>query len=234
MKYLYLNHKELKKHINKPFFLPVGTIEAHGGGPLGTDAIIPQYLSEKIAEKVKGIEMPTVYYGITNSLYGYTGTIDVGEAFEEYVYRIGKSLARYGIKYLFIMNGHGGQIDELNRVGSNLWKEHNIHTAVIEWWIACAEICRETFGSLTGHSGADEFSAVAAILNLDFQKWKEEKNFTVSKGIKTYPSPAPIIYYSTGENKMPDIKTAKQFLKKIVDCLTIKVNEILKQWKNAN
>ena len=231
MKCLYLNHKELGKYVEKPFFLPVGTLEAHGGGPIGTDAIIPKYLSKKLAEKTEGIEMPPIYYGITNSLYGYTGTIDIGEIFEEYIYRIGKSLSRYGIKYLFIMNGHGGQIDELNKVGSRLWKEHKIKTAVIHWWMACEKICTETFGGLTGHSGADEFSIVAAILNLDFKKWNEEKSFLAENGIKTYPSPASIIRYSEKSGKMPDIDTAKEFLEKIVKCLETKVNKIITAWK---
>ncbi len=232
MKLIYMNHRELKKYIDSPFFLPVGTIEAHGGGPLGTDVIIPQYISEKVAEIFNGVELPPVYYGITNSLFGYPGTIDVGDILEEYVYRIGSSLSKYGVKYLFIMNGHGGQIDEMKRVCSRLWKEKGIFTALINWWIACGELCKETFGALTGHSGADEFSAVAAILSLDFKEWREEKKFNVIPGINTYPSPAPILNYSTGEGKEPDMETGNRFLEQVIECLKEKISEILQNWRS--
>jgi creatinine amidohydrolase len=50
-----LSWMEVKNYLNKNikrFILPIGTIEPHGTHlPLGTDAIIPEELSLKIAEK---------------------------------------------------------------------------------------------------------------------------------------------------------------------------------------
>ena len=38
--------------------LPVGTLEAHGGIPLGTDIIIPEYLAERLAERLPLVIAP--------------------------------------------------------------------------------------------------------------------------------------------------------------------------------
>jgi len=45
-------------------FWPVGTIEAHDLGPMGTDVIAPEF---------NAVFLPTLPYGLVSSLSGYPG-----------------------------------------------------------------------------------------------------------------------------------------------------------------
>ena len=58
-----INWKQFKKLVPGRIdrvLLPVGTIEAHGPGALGTDAIIPAYLAGQLAESLNGLVAPAV------------------------------------------------------------------------------------------------------------------------------------------------------------------------------
>ena len=57
--------------------IPVGTIEAHGGIPLGTDTIVPQSLAASLAPRLGGLIAPPIAYGVTNSLLPYPGSTTV-------------------------------------------------------------------------------------------------------------------------------------------------------------
>ena len=57
--------------------IPIGTIEAHGAIPLGTDNIIPQALARDLAPRFDALVAPPVTYGVTNSLLPYPGSTTV-------------------------------------------------------------------------------------------------------------------------------------------------------------
>jgi creatinine amidohydrolase len=57
----YMNWIDFKKLIPKRIktvILPIGTIEAHGVIPLGTDNIIPEEIALEIAEKIDAVICP--------------------------------------------------------------------------------------------------------------------------------------------------------------------------------
>jgi hypothetical protein len=68
-------------------FVPVGTLEAHGAIPLGTDTIIPEALAADLAPKLNGLVAPPIAYGVTNSLLPYPGSTTVSSAtFSAYLF----------------------------------------------------------------------------------------------------------------------------------------------------
>jgi creatinine amidohydrolase len=95
-----LNHLEFKQAIEngiETVLIPVGTIEAHGITPLGTDVIIPEAMAEKIAPGLNALVAPAVPYGITRGLVGHPGTIRIRpETFKAYIGDILESLAGAG------------------------------------------------------------------------------------------------------------------------------------------
>ncbi len=231
MFYEKLNHKDIKKLRNNPFFLPVGTLEPHSDGPLGTDALIPDYIALQLAKKLEGVKLPCVYYGITSSLYGYPGAVRISpDVFKGYIENIGISLKRSGIKYLFIINGHGGQINELKDVASLLWRREALFTAVVNWWIAVEEISKQFFGTYTGHAGADELAMVSGLIEYDPKTWKRENGLMYVKGINIYPFPEPQIHYESGEGKF-EPQRIDEYREKVIDFLCLKIKDILERWK---
>ena len=115
----YLNHIEFAKLVPETYdtvLLPVGTMEAHGVIPIGTDILIPEAMAERIADEVDLLVAPTIPYGITHSLYDHPGGVTItDEVFEAYVYDVVESLANTGFEKVIVLNGHGGQINELQK-----------------------------------------------------------------------------------------------------------------------
>ncbi|HDD69214.1 MAG TPA: creatininase family protein, partial [Candidatus Korarchaeota archaeon] len=95
-----LSWKELKDVTRKVRFvaLPIGVVEAHGPHlPLGTDFIIPNYLSTVLVEKLNGLLAPPIPYGVTTSLTGFPGCLSIEpETLRRLVFEVLRSLRRSG------------------------------------------------------------------------------------------------------------------------------------------
>ncbi len=60
--------------------LPVGAVERRGDHlPLGTDAMTALYVAERVAERVRGLLLPPVWYGSCMAMRGHRGTFDVSQ-----------------------------------------------------------------------------------------------------------------------------------------------------------
>ena len=95
----------------KPVFLPVGTMEYHSYHcPFGCDTLVALGVAEKVAEKVGGMVLPPVWYGVASYAVGgpdkNTINVDV-DTLENYVHCILKSLFDSGFKKnIFILIAH--------------------------------------------------------------------------------------------------------------------------------
>lgn len=145
--------------------LPIGMTEAHGHHcPLGTDVLIPRHFLELIEERM-GEELiiaPEIPYGHSWNLAPYPGTIDISPTvFGDYVFEVGKGLAKWGVKKLVLFNGHGGNTPALTHVMERL-ADLGMTVLLINWWLDYAsEILTICEGQ--GHAGEDETSTVLAI-----------------------------------------------------------------------
>ncbi|HEU4964554.1 MAG TPA: creatininase family protein [Bacilli bacterium] len=145
--------------------LPIGTIEAHGPhAPLGTDLLIPKRLADHLERQLSGRvwTAPEIPYGSCRMLSDFPGTIDVpASVFTDYVYAVVASFARWGLKHVVLLNGHGGNIEGLQEVATRL-TEQGLTVKVSNYWQDYAErIAQITPGG--GHAGEDETSLMLAI-----------------------------------------------------------------------
>jgi creatinine amidohydrolase len=93
--------------------LPVGVVEEHGAHlPLGLDSFAAEVYAEAAAPHLeqKGYEVviaPTISYGVARAAIDFPGTLSLEpETLRSLVVDIGRSLARHGLHWLVILNGH--------------------------------------------------------------------------------------------------------------------------------
>lgn len=169
--------------------LPTGMVEAHGQHcPLGTDVFIPRRFLEIIEEKMGGglIICPEIPYGHSWHLAPFPGTIDIDPAvFSEYVFQVGLGLAKWGLKNLVILNGHGGNTPALSYVMERL-ADRGLSVLLLDWWQDfAAEIATVCQGQ--GHAGEDETSLVLAIDESLVEMGKAGVNWKRAKASVCFP-----------------------------------------------
>lgn len=167
---LRLTHVHMKKFEEySPYIdtviLPIGTIEAHGPhAPLGTDVLIPQRLADHLERQLSGRvwTLPAIPYGSTWHLQDFPGSIDVpSRIFADYVRAVVSSFARWGVKNVVILNGHGGNITALQEAATALVDE-GLRVLVSNYWIDYRDAIAQIAPGV-GHAGEDETSLAMAV-----------------------------------------------------------------------
>jgi creatinine amidohydrolase len=214
--------------------LPVGTMEAHGVLPLGTDTLIPDRLVERLAEPLDALIAPTISYGLTSSLLAYPGSMTLEkETFEDMVYEIGAELQRNGFQQILLLNGHGGQTDELKHVAGELHRDLDVACMVVEWWPLAAEACRKVFGVAGGHAGVDETAAVLALAPdlVEPDRMDDALSYQVRPGLIARPAPGPILHFGQDEgDPVFDEAKAGRYLEAMVEAVLGAIREALDGW----
>ncbi len=224
------------EHIDR-VLVPVGTMEAHGVLPLGTDTLIPDRLADELAAPLDALVAPTLPYGLTSSLLAYPGSMTLDEeTFEDVVYQVGAELGRNGFGQVIFLNGHGGQSDELRNVVGELYREHDLFGMVVEWWPLAAEACREIFGTSGGHAGVDETAAVVALAPelVESDRMNEALTYQVRPGLAARPAPAPILHFGEGEGEpVFDRDKAGIYKKRLVESVLGAIQQALCGWEQT-
>lgn len=147
---------------NDMVLIAIGSIECHGRHmPLGTDTLVPDHLLKKIEEKSDVLIAPTIPYGACQSLSPYPGTIDIdSEVLYQFCRQIFESLYRHGARKFVVLNGHGGNMKTMERLGLELEKKGCL-LALLNWWLMAWDMDPAWKG---GHGGGEE---TAAILGID-------------------------------------------------------------------
>ncbi|UCC45250.1 MAG: creatininase family protein [Candidatus Zixiibacteriota bacterium] len=215
--------------------LPVGTIEAHGSACLGTDVVIPEMIAEGIADRVNALIAPSINYGVTKSLYRYSGTGAVrASTLEAYFHDVLESMANTGFRNVVVMNGHGGNNSALKKVAYEFHRERKTKIAVIHWWELCGDLTREFFGHVGGHGGTDETALVEAIdPNLaGADSYDADHAFWYRPGADVYPVPGTILLYKENEGYPEfDVKKAGEYRGKVVDAVGQFVELVIDRWR---
>jgi creatinine amidohydrolase len=216
-------------------FLPVGTIEAHGIIPLGTDIFIPEYLCDELAPRYGGIIAPAVNYGVTRTLIAYPGSHTVTSAtFESYLTEILIGFGRSGFRKAVVLNGHGGHINELKNAARAAYDETGLFSLVLHWWFMAPEAAKEVYGAEGGHAAAEE---TAGILTVDpalvrTEYLKETGAYVRGPGVSPYPVPASILVESA-ESPLPDpdVAKAKKYMNRIVEKCGEAIEKVFEGWE---
>lgn len=235
---LYMNHMDLVKLVPdriSTVIVPVGTIEAHGITPLGTDVIIPEAMAQQIAEAVDALIAPTVAYGITRGLFGHAGTLHISsQSFKLYMLDVLRSLANVGFKEIIVLNGHGGQTEELKQVAFETSRNFRVKTLVIDWWYETDEIRKANLERESGHAGADETACIIAIdaslVREDL--YTEGMTMKYSRQFSAYPFPTPIITYTDGDASLNlDRQKCKAYYDAVTNQVCELIKKVLKMWE---
>lgn len=136
--------------------LPIGSNEQHGPqNPLGTDFLIAEAIAEELAKRTGFASLRCIPYGVSFHHMHFPGTIAVDEfIFMNYVYEVLKSLSKWNVKKVLIINGHGGNLGSLQILARKAREELNILVFIFQWW---------TLRNLENYFSKDELGHAAAV-----------------------------------------------------------------------
>ena len=153
----------------KPFdtvILPLGSLESHGGHlPFGTDALTAYLIALDIAARLSRVAvLPPVNYGVSEHYKDFSFTVTLGFETQTAVIRdILESVYREGIRKVFIMNGHDGNISPIE-VASRSAKVAHPDFKIVSldaWWMMVGDLLPKGFFEVwngLGHGGEGETS----------------------------------------------------------------------------
>ena len=166
-----LTMSEFKEKVdeNTVVILPIGAIEEHGAHlPLCTDSIQPEYVAERIAEKIDVLIAPPIRYGFCSSTRNFPGTITISfDTLRSLIYDVLSDLTRNGIKNIVVLSGHAGRIHmaALRLAAQRVVNESRAYIMVLSDYDIAYDLLDkdESIPSDDGHSGLIETSRVMAI-----------------------------------------------------------------------
>lgn len=146
---------------NDMVLLSIGSIECHGRHlPLGTDTLIPDKIVELIEKKSDILIAPTIPYGACQSLEDYPGTINIdNEILYQFLYSVVDNLYRHGARKILVLNGHGGNIKVIERVGLAFDKKGAM-VVMLNWWLMAWDLNPAWKG---GHGGGEETAGIMGV-----------------------------------------------------------------------
>jgi len=166
---LEVQHLSAADFRQSPFekvILPLGSLESHGPHlPFGTDALTAWLLALDIAARLpKTAVLPPLNYGVSEHYKDFSFTVSVQfETQIAFLRDILESVYREGIRKVFVMNGHDGNIAPIE-VASRSAKVAHPDFKIVSldaWWNMIGELLPKDFFAVwngLGHGGEGETS----------------------------------------------------------------------------
>jgi len=179
----HLTSADFKKAPFDKVILPLGSLESHGGHlPFGTDALTAHMIALDIAERVPGIAvLPAVPFGVSEHYKEFPFCISLQFETEIRLIRdILESIYREGIRKVFIMNGHDGNIAPIE-VASRSAKVAHPDFRIVSldaWWVLVGSLVPPGFFEVwngLGHGGEGETSICLRALSGALVKCRTQK-----------------------------------------------------------
>ena len=141
--------------------LPLGSLESHGAHlPFGTDALTAYMVALDIAARVpKTAVLPPVNYGVSEHYKDFPFTVSLQFETEIALLKdIFESVYREGIRKVFVMNGHDGNISPIEVAGRSVKVAHpDIKIVSLDaWWMMIGDLLPPDFFQVwkgLGHAG---------------------------------------------------------------------------------
>lgn len=148
--------------------LPVGSTEQHGPmGRIGTDTICAEAIALAAAEHCDAIVAPPLAYTPAPFNTGFPGTVSVSaEIFQRLASEVIHGLLAQGFKGVFVVNGHGANLDPLRQIAATLLPGQ---MAIRSWWEpeAVNTLRRELYGDWEGmHATPSEIAITQSLLGI--------------------------------------------------------------------
>ena len=127
---------DLRKLIKKKkqiAIIPVGSIEQHGPHlPISTDSDIVTEISLQLSDKINGVLLPTINYGISDEHFPFFNLSVKKSTLSRILEDICESLIKNGISRILIINGHYGNLDSLKSFERK--QKNNQKIKVFSYW----------------------------------------------------------------------------------------------------
>ena len=127
---------DLRKLIKKKkqiAIIPVGSIEQHGPHlPISTDSDIVTEISLQLSNKINGVLLPTINYGISDEHFPFFNLSIKKSTLSRILEDICESLIKNGISRILIINGHYGNLDSLKSFERK--QKNNRKIKVFSYW----------------------------------------------------------------------------------------------------
>jgi creatinine amidohydrolase len=153
--------------------IPVGATEQHGPHlPAGTDVMHTEHVAHaaaaRIADRIPVVVTPTLPFGCSPHHVPFGATISLSaETLARVLHDLGTSIAAAGFRYLFVVNGHGGNHELISLMARDLALKLPLAVAAGSWWAIARDALMSEgggqIGRLPGHAGAFETSIVLAL-----------------------------------------------------------------------
>lgn len=160
------NSADFKSSPFEKVILPLGSLESHGNHlPFGTDSLTPHLIGLEVAARVpKTAVLPPVNYGVSEHYKQFPFTVSLQFETEIAILRdILESVYREGIRKVFIMNGHDGNIAPIEIAARTAKVNHSDFKIVSldAWWKLVGDLVPPGFFEVwngLGHGGEGETS----------------------------------------------------------------------------
>jgi len=117
--------------------IPVGSIEQHGPHlPISTDTDIVTEIANRIAQKNKFLLLPTISYGISYEHAPFFNLSIKESTLRAILTDLCQSLMDNGIKSVFVINGHHGNVKPIKNLGVKLKKtsKNKLKVFPLSYW----------------------------------------------------------------------------------------------------
>jgi len=142
---------------NPTVLFPTGSIEQHGPHlPLEVDSRLVWEVSwraaEKIAHEINILVAPQLSFGYSTHHRDYPGTMTLtGQTYMSVIVELCESLHRNGFRRIFLLNGHGGNLDPLKMAARTLRDRHDdILVGAACYWNVASKALRAARESAVG------------------------------------------------------------------------------------
>lgn len=146
----------------KTAIIPTGSMEQHGPGlGIGSDWAIAQEIAKRVGKETGAIVLPVLPFGYAEYHMEFPGTLYLEkETMFSVLMNVVRCLHKWGIKRIFFLNGHGGNLSVLQSVIIRMRRLYGIVGVVGQWW----DILPEVEGNVSEtHGGVVEMSLCLAL-----------------------------------------------------------------------
>lgn len=139
---------------NDVIFVPVGTVEMHGGYPLDSEAVIGEAFALEMAEKADGLMLPGLQYFFAGGPASGRGTTEVSiRQGIDYLYAIAQSLLRQGFKRQVYLSFHGPAMLTVSSMVRDFYDQNGVPLLYID---LTAQVAKMGGGAAGGNGTSEE------------------------------------------------------------------------------
>ncbi|MBV1887499.1 MAG: creatininase family protein [Parvibaculaceae bacterium] len=167
--------------------IPIGSTEQHGPtGLIGTDALCPEVIAQRVSGATGLMVGPTFNVGIAPHHMGFAGTMSLRPStMKAVMHDWVSSLAQHGFDRIYFLNGHGGNVSTIRESFEELHQDPILsqptgnRRAVVcklaNWWgfEPVLDFCRSTYGAAHGAHATPSEVAITYAAYPEHQKQAE-------------------------------------------------------------